>query len=162
MIKLDNDWDEIVFYEQKKSYYLALRQFLKQQYSTATIYPPADQIFSALRHTSFEAAKVVILGQDPYINPKEAHGMAFSVLPGAKIPPSLKNIFKEIQDDIGCKIPNNGYLMPWATQGVLLLNTVLTVREGASKSHAGKGWEHFTDHIIHSLSNRQNPLIFML
>jgi uracil-DNA glycosylase len=161
-ILIGNDWDKIVGGEQEKPYYQALRAFLKQEYATATIYPPMENIFAALQHTAYEDTKVVILGQDPYINPGEAHGMAFSVLPGAKMPPSLRNIYQELKDDLGCFIPNNGYLMPWVTQGVLLLNTVLTVRAGASKSHAGKGWEQFTDHIIHKLSMRENPLVFML
>ncbi|MDR2168448.1 MAG: uracil-DNA glycosylase [Clostridiales bacterium] len=161
-ILIGNDWDAIVGGEQEKPYYRALRQFLKREYSTATIYPPMGQIFAALAATPYEDAKVVILGQDPYINPGEAHGMSFSVLPGARMPPSLRNIFKELADDLGCFIPNNGYLMPWAAQGVLLLNTVLTVRAGASKSHERQGWEQFTDHIIHNLSGREKPLVFML
>lgn len=163
MINIGNDWDVIVGGEQSKPYYKALRQFLKSEYANHTIYPPAEDIFSALKCTSYADAKIVILGQDPYINPGEAHGMAFSVKPGAKVPPSLKNIFKELKDDLWCEIPGgNGYLMPWAEQGVLLLNTVLTVRAGISKSHGGKGWEHFTDHIIKSLNERERPLVFML
>jgi len=162
MVKFDNDWDEYVADERQKPYYLALRQFLKQEYFTKTVYPPMDEIFAALRHTSYEGAKVVILGQDPYINPGEAHGMAFSVSPAAKIPPSLRNIFIELTNDMGCDMPNNGYLMPWAKQGVLLLNTVLTVEAGRSKSHAGKGWEQFTDSIITRLASREKPVVFML
>ena len=162
MINLGNDWDEYVQNEAKQPYYLQLRQFLKQEYATKTIYPPMADIFAAPRHTSYAATKVVILGQDPYINPGEAHGMAFSVSPAAKVPPSLRNIFKEIEADIGHAPPNNGYLMPWATQGVLLLNTVLTVQAGQSKSHAGKGWEVFTNAIIARLTERRDPLVFML
>ncbi|MCL2397322.1 MAG: uracil-DNA glycosylase [Defluviitaleaceae bacterium] len=162
MIKLDNDWDAFANEEQQKPYYLALRQFLKGEYSTKTIYPPMGEIFSALRHTSYDDVKVVILGQDPYINHGEAHGMAFSVGPGAKIPPSLRNVFIELQNDLGCTPPNNGCLMPWAAQGVLLLNTVLTVQAGRSKSHAGQGWEHFTNAIITRLNQRQRPMVFML
>ncbi|MCL2855665.1 MAG: uracil-DNA glycosylase [Defluviitaleaceae bacterium] len=162
MIQLNNDWDEIVGGQQQLPYYQSLRQFLKHEYANQTIYPPMHEIFATLRHTPFAATKVVILGQDPYINPGEAHGMSFSVLPHAKIPPSLRNIFKELQEDLGCAIPNNGYLMPWAGQGVLLLNTVLTVRAGQSKSHANKGWELFTDHIIEALANRDQPMVFML
>ncbi|MCL2752913.1 MAG: uracil-DNA glycosylase [Defluviitaleaceae bacterium] len=156
------NWKDLIDKEQGKPYYQALRQFVYGEYDNYTVYPPKNQIFSALRHTPFESVKVVILGQDPYINPSEAHGMAFSVMPSAKIPPSLKNIFKELHDDLGCTIPRNGYLMPWATQGVLLLNTVLTVRAGESKSHAGKGWEVFTDQVILSLNDHPNPLVFML
>lgn len=162
MINIGNDWDEIVKEEEKKPYYQKLRSFLKQEYNTKTIYPHMKEIFSALCHTSYSEAKVVILGQDPYINPMEAHGMAFSVMPGAKTPPSLQNIFKELGSDLGCYMPNNGYLMPWAKQGVLLLNTVLTVEAGRSKSHAKKGWEEFTDSLIIELNNRKTPLVFML
>ena len=162
MIKFNNDWDDYVAEQRQKPYYLALRQFLKQEYITKTIYPPMDEIFSALLHTSYEGTKVVILGQDPYINPGEAHGMAFSVSPAAKIPPSLRNIFIELCNDLDCTMPNNGYLMPWAKQGVLLLNTVLTVEAGRSKSHAGKGWEEFTDSIILRLAKREKPVVFML
>ena len=162
MIKLNNDWDGFAREEEQKPYYIELRKFLKQEYFSKTIYPPMEEIFSALRHTSYEGTKVVILGQDPYINPGEAHGMAFSVGVSAKIPPSLRNIFKELETDLDCTMPNNGFLMPWANQGVLLLNTVLTVRAGQSKSHAGKGWEVFTDAIISKLNRREKPVIFML
>ncbi|MDR2182915.1 MAG: uracil-DNA glycosylase [Clostridiales bacterium] len=162
MVKFDNDWDDFVANQRQQPYYLALRQFLKQEYFTKTVYPPMDEIFSALRHTSYADTKVVILGQDPYINPGEAHGMAFSVRPAAKIPPSLRNIFIELCNDLDCTMPNNGFLMPWAMQGVLLLNTVLTVEAGRSKSHAGKGWEQFTDSIITRLSQRELPMVFML
>ena len=162
MVRLDNDWDNYVQEETAKPYYLRLRRFLKQAYTTKTIYPPMDEIFSALRHTAYADVNVVILGQDPYINPGEAHGMAFSVCPKAKIPPSLRNIFLELGDDLGCTMPNNGYLMPWAAQGVLLLNTVLTVEARRSKSHGGIGWEGFTDAIIARLNQRERPVIFML
>ena len=162
MIKFNNDWDDFVAQERQKPYYQTLRQFLKQEYFTKTVYPPMDEIFSALRYTSYEGTKVVILGQDPYINPGEAHGMAFSVKPTAKIPPSLRNIFIELHNDLGCEIPDNGYLLPWAQQGVLLLNTVVTVEAGRSKSHGGKGWEEFTDSIIQRLGQRKKPVIFML
>ena len=162
MVKFNNDWDDYVANERQKPYYLALRQFLKQEYFTKTVYPPMDEIFSALKYTSYEGTKVCILGQDPYINPGEAHGMAFSVGTAAKIPPSLRNIFIELCNDMGCTMPNNGYLVPWAQQGVLLLNTVLTVEAGRSKSHAGKGWEEFTDSIITRLAQREKPVVFML
>ena len=162
MINIGNDWDAIVGGEQEKPYYQALRQFLKQEYTQNTVFPPANDIFNALQHTAFADVSVVILGQDPYIKKGEAHGMAFSVNPGVSVPPSLKNIYKELQDDLGCEVPNNGFLMPWAKQGVLLLNTILTVRAGESKSHAGRGWEQFTDHIISALSQRETPIAFML
>lgn len=162
MKKLNNDWDEIIKHEITKDYYLQLRQFLKVEYATKEIYPPMYDIFSAFKHTSFKDTKVVILGQDPYINKGEAHGMAFSVTPTSKIPPSLKNIFKELHTDLGCKIPNNGYLMDWARQGVLLLNTVLTVEAKKSKSHSKKGWEEFTTFIINKLNLKEEPIVFLL
>jgi len=162
MKPLQNDWDEIIADEIKKPYYLKLRDFLKSEYSTRKIYPVMDDIYSALRVTSYQNTKVVILGQDPYINEGEAHGMCFSVKPSAKIPPSLRNVYKELQDDVGAKIPNNGYLMKWAEQGVLLLNTCLTVRAGVSKSHAGKGWEELTTFIIKRLNDKQSPIVFLL
>ncbi|MCL2862368.1 MAG: uracil-DNA glycosylase [Firmicutes bacterium] len=162
MLKLDNDWDDIICDEIKMPYYLELREFLKWEYGTQTVYPPMHEIFSALRETSFSNTKVVILGQDPYINEGEAHGMAFSVKHGAKTPPSLKNIFIEISKDLGLKIPNNGYLMDWAKQGVLLLNTCLTVRKGISKSHSKRGWENFTTFIIKKLNEKEIPIVFLL
>jgi len=162
MKKFDNDWDEIIKDEIKEEYYLELRKFLKVEYYTKTIYPPMDEIFNALMHTPFEKVRVVILGQDPYINEGEAHGMAFSVGVNAQIPPSLKNIFKELQTDIDCYIPNNGHLVKWANQGVLLLNTVLTVEARKSKSHAKKGWENFTTFIIKELNKKSDPVVFLL
>ena len=162
MINIGNDWDAIVGGEQEKTYYKALRQFLKQEYTKNTVFPPAVDIFNALKHTAFADVRVVILGQDPYIKHGEAHGMAFSVNHGVRVPPSLKNIYKELQDDLACTIPSTGYLMPWAKQGVLLLNTILTVKAGESKSHAGRGWEQFTDHIIVALSQREKAMVFML
>ncbi|MCL2234380.1 MAG: uracil-DNA glycosylase [Firmicutes bacterium] len=162
MLKLNNDWDDIIRDEILKPYYLELREFLKLEYTTQTIFPPMHEIFSALRETSYSETKVVILGQDPYINEGEAHGMAFSVKHGAKIPPSLKNIFNEIHTDVGATVPNNGYLISWAKQGVLMLNTVLTVRKGASKSHAKKGWEKFTTFLIEKLNEKNSPIVFLL
>ena len=161
-IKLGNDWDDFLQAETAKPYYQDLMRFLAAEYAENTIYPSVDEILSALRHTPFGNVKVVILGQDPYIGPKQAHGMAFSVTPDSKIPPSLRNIFAELETDLGCRKPNAGYLMPWAQQGVLLLNTILTVKAGQSKSHAGKGWERLTDAIISRLNNRERPLVFML
>ena len=162
MVKLGNDWDNILCDEFKKEYYLNLREFLKREYSTKTIYPNMHNIFEALKRTSYKDTKVLILGQDPYHGENQAHGLAFSVQPNVAIPPSLLNIYKELQNDIGCFIPNNGYLIPWADQGVLLLNTVLTVRAHEANSHKGIGWEIFTDKIIELLNKREDPMIFVL
>jgi uracil-DNA glycosylase len=162
MVSLNNDWDGLLKDEFKKDYYLELREFLKKEYRTQTIYPDMYKIFSALKHTACADVKVVILGQDPYHGPNQAHGMCFSVQPGIALPPSLVNIFKELESDLGCKIPNNGYLVPWADQGVLLLNTVLTVRAGQANSHKNMGWEIFTDRIIEIISAREKPLVFLL
>ena len=162
MVQLQNGWDLYLTQEFEKPYYQALREFLKEEYQTQTIYPNPHDIFNALRTTSYEDVKVVILGQDPYHGPGQAHGMAFSVQPGIKTPPSLANIYKELHQSMGCFIPNNGYLTKWAEQGVLLLNTVLTVRAGKPQSHKGKGWEIFTDRIISILNERQDPIIFVL
>lgn len=162
MVNLGNSWDEILKGEFQKPYYLKLRQFLVEEYQTKTIYPHMNNIFNALKLTAYEEVKVVILGQDPYHGPNQAHGLSFSVQPGIKTPPSLLNMYKELNDDLGCFIPNNGYLIPWAKQGVLLLNTVLTVREGEANSHRNKGWETFTDEIIKKLNERQKPIVFLL
>lgn len=162
MIKFNNDWDELLGPEQYEEYYLKLREFLKNEYSSKVIYPDMNNIFQALQVTSYKDTKVLILGQDPYHGPNQAHGMAFSVNVGVKTPPSLLNMYKELKEDLGCYIPNNGYLMDWAKQGVLLLNTVLTVREGEANSHKGKGWEIFTDKIISALNEREDPVIFVL
>ncbi|RFU67968.1 uracil-DNA glycosylase [Bacillus sp. V59.32b] len=159
---LHNDWQKVLSDEFTKDYYKRLREFLKQEYSNHTIYPTAGDIFNALHLTPYEKVKVVILGQDPYHGPNQAHGLSFSVKPGVRMPPSLKNIFKELHDDLDCTIPNNGYLVEWAEQGVLLLNTVLTVREGEANSHRGKGWENFTNKVITSLSDRDKPMVFVL
>lgn len=162
MVKLGNDWDEILSDEFKKTYYLELREFLKEEYRNKTIYPNMNNIFEALKHTSYKDTKVLILGQDPYHGENQAHGLAFSVQLNVAIPPSLLNIYKELKSDIGCFIPNNGYLIPWADQGVLLLNTALTVRAHEANSHKGRGWEIFTDRIIELLSERKDPVIFVL
>lgn len=162
MVKLDNDWEELLKDEFKKEYYLELREFLKEEYSTKVIYPSMYNIFEALKHTSYKDTKVLILGQDPYHGENQAHGLAFSVQPNVAIPPSLLNIYKELKNDIGCFIPNNGYLIPWADQGILLLNTALTVRAHEANSHKGKGWEIFTDRIIELLNDREDPVIFVL
>jgi len=162
MIKLDNDWDKFLETETAKPYYLELREFLKQEYKTQTVYPDMYDLFNALRYTSIEETKVVILGQDPYINPGEAHGLSFSVKPPSRTPPSLQNIFKEIATDVGCYIPNNGHLLKWSKQGVMLLNAVLSVRAKQSKSHANKGWELFTTAVIERLNQKDSPVIFLL
>lgn len=162
MIKFDNSWDELLKEEFEKPYYQQLRLFLKEEYTHHTVYPNMYDLFSALKVTDYEAIKVVILGQDPYHGEGQAHGMAFSVKPGVPVPPSLQNIYKELNATLGCKIPNNGYLMKWAQQGVFLLNAVLTVRRGQPQSHQGKGWEIFTDHIISLLNQRAEPIIFLL
>lgn len=163
MVYIGNDWDEILKDEWEKPYYLKLREFLKNEYKTKTIYPKADDIFNALKYSSFKDAKVVIIGQDPYHGEGQAHGLCFSVLPGVKHPPSLKNIFKELEDDIqGFKTPVSGELTSWANQGVLMLNNVLTVRQATPNSHKGIGWEKFTDRIISELNKKTTPVVFLL
>ena len=157
-----NDWAELLDDELKEPYYQELRKFLIDEYSTKKIFPNMYDIFNALHFTSYADTKVVILGQDPYHEPGQAHGLSFSVLPNVPPPPSLINIFKELRDDLGCFIPNNGCLKPWAEQGVLLLNTVLTVRAHAANSHRGHGWEIFTDKIIRLLNEHERPLAFIL
>lgn len=159
---LKNDWAEVLDDEFQKDYYLRLRSFLKEEYQKFTIYPNMYDIFNALHYTDFAKVKVVILGQDPYHGPNQAHGLSFSVNPGIAIPPSLKNIYKELADDIGCPIPNHGYLKKWAVEGVLLLNNVLTVRAGQAHSHKGQGWETFTDNVIKSLNQKDTPVVYIL
>lgn len=162
MVNLNNDWDEILKDEFEKEYYQKLRKFLITEYKSETIYPKMENIFSALKLTSYKDCKVLILGQDPYHGPNQAHGLAFSVNKGIKTPPSLQNMYKELRDELGLYVPNNGYLVPWAEQGILLLNTALTVRAGAANSHSKVGWEIFTDSIIKYLNDREDPVIFVL
>ncbi len=162
MVHFGNDWDEILADEFEKPYYKELRQFLRQEYSTHRIYPDMNDIFNALKASSFKDTKVVIIGQDPYHGAGQAHGMCFSVKRGVEPPPSLKNIFKELAEDTGFSIPDHGELTAWANQGVLLLNTVLTVREATPNSHKGKGWENFTDRVIAELNRKQTPVVFLL
>ena len=162
MVTLNNDWDEILADEWTKPYYLKLREFLKSEYAAKTIYPDMNDIFNALKLTSYEDTKVVIIGQDPYHGEGQAHGLCFSVKKGVTSPPSLKNIFKELNTDIGKPIPKDGELTEWAKQGVLLLNNVLTVRDGQPASHKGMGWEIFTDRIISELNKKQTPVVFLL
>lgn len=161
-VDTNNDWNEVLAEEFEKDYYLKLREFLIEEYRTRTIYPDMNDIFNALKMTSFEDVKVVILGQDPYHGPNQAHGLSFSVNKGVRIPPSLLNIYKELSSDIGCYIPNNGYLKKWAEQGVLMLNTSFTVRAGEANSHRGKGWEILTDRIIEIISDNKEKVVFIL
>ena len=162
MAAIDNDWLPAMNAEFKKPYYAELYKFVKEEYSKVAVFPPADEIFSALHLTPLSKVKVVIIGQDPYHNVGQAHGLCFSVRPDVDIPPSLVNIYKELQSDLGCKIPNNGYLVKWAEQGVLLLNTVLTVRAHQANSHQGKGWEQFTDAIIQAVNAQDRPIVYLL
>lgn len=159
---LKNDWQDLLKEEFKSDYYLKIREILKVEYGRRIIYPNMYDIFNALHYTPYKEVKVVILGQDPYHGPNQAHGLSFSVKPGVSIPPSLLNIYKELHRDIGCFIPDNGYLKKWADQGVLLLNAVLTVRGGQANSHRDIGWEYFTDKIINLLNNREDPIAFIL
>lgn len=162
MVNIGNEWDELLAEEFKKDYYLQLRRFLISEYNSRTIYPPMNDIFNALKATSYSDVKAVILGQDPYHGAGQAHGMCFSVKKGTPPPPSLQNIFKEIQSELGLPIPPHGELTAWAQSGVLLLNTVLTVREGMANSHRGHGWEILTDRIIELLNERETPIVFLL
>ena len=159
---IGNDWDECLHGEFKKPYYKKLRQFLKKEYVEEAIYPKVDDLWTAFKLTPFNKVKVVILGQDPYHGPGQAHGLSFSVKRGVKTPPSLRNMFKELSEDIGCAIPEDGTLSGWAEQGVLMLNTVLTVRESEAHSHKKQGWETFTDEVIQQLSARETPVVFVL
>jgi uracil-DNA glycosylase len=162
MKNLKNTWQNLLADEFKKDYYLNLKKFLIEEYQTKTIYPNMDEIFNALHFTDYADVKVVILGQDPYHGKNQAHGLSFSVKPQVPPPPSLKNIYKELHNDLGHPIPSHGYLKKWSTQGVLLLNTVLTVQEGQADSHKNIGWETFTDRIIHLLNQREDPIGFIL
>ena len=157
-----NDWKELLMPELEKPYYKELRQFLIHEYRTTTVYPDMYSIFNAMHYTAYKDVKAVILGQDPYHEPGQAHGLSFSVQEGVEPPPSLINIFKELETDLGCHVPDNGCLIPWAKQGVLLLNTVLTVRAHQANSHQGRGWEQFTDHIIELLNDHEKPIVFIL
>lgn len=162
MVNIGNDWDKLLEGEFSKPYYLELRNFLKAEYKAHTIYPDMYDIFNALKYTPYNKAKVLILGQDPYHEPGQAHGLAFSVKKGTEPPPSLKNIYKELSTDVGFVPPLHGELTKWAEQGVLLLNTSLTVRRSQANSHRGKGWEVFTDRVIELLNQRETPMVFML
>ncbi len=162
MVNIGNDWDILLKDEFNSAYYLKLREFLKSEYSSARVYPPMYDIFNALKYTSYQNARVVILGQDPYHGYNQAHGLCFSVKAGTPLPPSLKNIYKELYDELGIVAPDCGELTGWAKQGVLLLNTTLTVREGRPQSHKGHGWEILTDRIISIMNEKASPVVFML
>lgn len=159
---LHNDWAPLLEPEFAKPYYLQLRQFLIKEYTQHTVYPDMYDIYNALHLTSYSQTRVVILGQDPYHGPGQAHGLSFSVRPGVPAPPSLQNIFREMQDDLGCEMPHSGDLTSWAEQGVLLLNAVLTVRAHQPGSHRNRGWEQFTDRVIQLLNERPDPVVFVL
>lgn len=162
MSMIQNDWLEEIGEEFRKPYYRELYQFVKEEYNTTQVFPPAEDIFNAFHLTPLSKVKVVIIGQDPYHNVGQAHGLCFSVKPNVNIPPSLVNIYQELHDDLGCYIPDNGYLVKWAQQGVLMLNTVLTVRAHMANSHHGKGWEEFTNAAIRALNQQNRPIVFIL
>ena len=162
MAMIQNDWLPAIGGEFRKPYYRELFEFVKNEYDSRQIFPPADDIFNAFHLTPLKEVKVVIIGQDPYHNDGQAHGLCFSVRPNVEIPPSLVNIYQELHDDLGCDIPNNGYLVKWADQGVLLLNTVLTVRAHQANSHQGKGWETFTDAVIQAVNEQDRPIVYLL
>lgn len=161
-LPLPPSWQARVGAELEKPYFRKLRAFVDEERRRATVYPPEGEVFTALERTPYERVRVMILGQDPYHGPGQAHGLAFSVRPGVRPPPSLVNIFKELRDEMGCPVPNHGCLFHWADQGVLLLNAVLTVRDGEPNSHKGKGWETFTDAVIRALAQREDPVVFVL
>jgi uracil-DNA glycosylase len=161
-MKLPRSWQAVVGDELDKPYFHKLRQFLEAERAHHKVFPPADEVFAALELTPYDRVSVLVVGQDPYHDDGQAHGLAFSVRPGVRPPPSLVNIFKELRDDLGCRMPNNGYLVPWAEQGVLLLNTVLTVRAHSPASHKGKGWEKFTDAVIRKVSAKPDRVVFVL
>lgn len=158
----DNDWQDILAEEFEKDHFIKLQKFVDEEYNITTVYPPREDVMNAFTTTPYSKVKVVLLGQDPYHGPEQAHGLCFSVNNGVPLPPSLKNIFQELQNDMGCPIPKDGNLLNWANQGVFLLNTVLTVRQGEANSHKGMGWEKFTDAVIKKLAERSQPMIFVL
>ncbi|HEY3340409.1 MAG TPA: uracil-DNA glycosylase [Anaerolineae bacterium] len=160
--QIPHGWQSVLGAEPSKPYYLKLMAFLAAERARYDVYPPEGDVFSALQCTAFAHTNVLLLGQDPYHDENQAHGLCFSVRPGMPLPPSVRNIFKELHDDVGCQIPNNGYLVPWARQGMLMLNAVLTVRAHQPNSHKGKGWETFTDTIIQALGEQDNPVVFLL
>ncbi len=161
-VQFNNDWQEVLDGEFDKPYYKDLRKNLIDEYKNFTVYPDMYDLFNAFHYTAYKDVKVVILGQDPYHEPNQAHGLSFSVLPGAKIPPSLQNIYKELQNDIGCTPVNHGYLKSWADQGVMLLNSTLSVRQSQANSHQKLGWEEFTDEVIRKINDKDEPVVFIL
>ncbi len=161
-VQLPTDWKTVLADELKKPYFHKLKEFVDAEREAHTVYPPEGDVFNAFKLTPYERVQVLLLGQDPYHDEGQAHGLCFSVKPEVKRPPSLVNIFKELQHDLGCPIPNNGYLVPWAEHGVMLLNAVLTVRAHKPASHANHGWETFTDAVIRALNDRPRPLVFLL
>jgi len=160
--QIPESWKGVLADEFTKPYFKQLEAFVDDERKKRTVFPPEDQVFSALEATPYDKVKVLLLGQDPYPTPGQAHGLCFSVRPGVTIPGSLRNMFKELHDDLGCTIPNNGYLMPWAKRGVLLLNAVLTVRAHEPNSHKDRGWEHFTDAVIRAVGEKEDPVVFLL
>ena len=162
MVQIGNDWDALLADEFHSEYYAQIRRVLKKEYAEHEVYPPMEDIFNALRYTAYADVKAVLLGQDPYHGPGQAQGLCFSVRPGVPLPPSLQNIFTELQNDMGLPAPHSGSLIPWAKEGVLLLNTTLTVRRGESNSHSKIGWTHFTDAIIQKLNAHERPIVFLL
>lgn len=162
MLQLPESWHHVLADELSKPYFQKLQQFLADERRNHTVYPPEPEVFAALEFTPYEQVNVLILGQDPYHDENQAHGLSFSVRPGIAPPPSLMNIYKELRDDLGCRIPNNGYLVPWARQGVLMLNAVLTVRAHQPNSHKNKGWETFTDAVIRAINEQDSPVVFVL
>jgi uracil-DNA glycosylase len=159
---LPESWRAVLGEELGKPYFAELLEFVEKERSNGPVYPPRDEVFAALEATPFEDVKVLVLGQDPYHGAGQGHGLCFSVRPGVRIPPSLRNIYKEMKEELGHPVPDNGYLMPWARQGVLLLNAVLTVREAEPNSHKGRGWEKFTDAVIKAVAERPDPAVFVL
>jgi uracil-DNA glycosylase len=161
-LEIPKSWQAVVGDEFDKPYFKKLEKFVGSERKLFEVYPPEDEVFSALKITPYNKVNVLLLGQDPYVGKSQAHGLCFSVRPGVKPPPSLQNIFKELKDDLGCRIPNNGYLVKWARQGILMLNTVLTVRAGQPFSHRGKGWEEFTDEVIRKVNEKKSRVVFVL
>lgn len=159
---LPQDWRTVLADEFKKDYFLKLQEFVNQERETKTIYPPEEDVFNAFKHTPYDQVRVFLLGQDPYHGEGQAHGLCFSVRPGVALPPSLKNMLREMADDVGCEMPNNGYLVPWADQGILMLNAVLTVEAKKANAHKGKGWEKFTDAVIKKVNEKSDPVVFVL
>ena len=159
---LPESWRGVLGEELQKPYFKALTDFVEEERAQGPVYPPREEVFAALDATPFDKVKVLILGQDPYHGEGQAHGMCFSVRPGVRVPPSLRNIYKEMHEELGLPIPDNGYLMPWARQGVLLLNAVLTVRQSEANSHKDQGWEKFTDAVISAVARREDPAVFVL